>query len=52
MKTFLTEEPEFKQLFLKLEKVKDIPDDTEVAQILNEISNNLQTEEGENWLNH
>ena len=52
MKTFLTEEPDCKQLFLKLEKITNVPDDAEVTQILNEITTNLKTEEGDNWLNH
>ena len=52
MKTFLTEEPEFKYLFLKLERVEGVPEDEEVLRITKEILTESETDEGDKWINH
>ena len=52
VKTFLREKTEFKQLFLKLEKMLKVPNDNEVLQMTQEIYENSDMNDDGNWLNH
>ena len=52
MSTFLSEENEFKELLLKLDKLKEVPEDFEVNDVLNQIDEMCGKKGNQEWINH
>ena len=46
MKTFLSEEPDFKELLIRLEALNDIPDDKVITEMIQEINEEIEEENG------